>query len=138
MYITIAQLKADIGEDRYTQLVMGMADADVTAIITNKSKYIDDFISVAVPLPLEAANAVIESICYTLCRYTLWTRKQASDIPEHIRKEYEGALKLLTEIQKGSLKLGVTVAESDVTADLSWQASPRYFNPSGGTVGSDV
>jgi phage gp36-like protein len=146
-YCTKAQLEIAIG-DQYADLIVNIDDIvdeepttdRIAELITDKSKFIDDYISVAVPLPLEAANEVIKSICITLCAYALWIRKNRKDVPDFIRKDYDSALKLLADIQKGTLKLGVTVEEEDITSDFSWESKSKIFAydyPNSGKIGSE-
>ena len=73
---------------------------------------IDSYISSRYTLPLSPVPSVLERIACELARYFLYD-DQVTDV---IKKRYDDAIKLLTNVQKGDVKLGVDGETGDEPA----------------------
>lgn len=126
MYTTAATVSAQLGQ--FASLIIGsMEVADVEKIIAEAENLIDGYIVSAVSLPLANAPKLLIKISTDITVRMMWALKQAKDIPSHIKDDYDNALKLLSQIAKGTLKLSAADASSESFYDLKYSAADRTF-----------
>ena len=126
MYTTLDKVKANLGQ--FAELITaGMDDSEVSAFITEADDIIDGYIAAAVNLPFSETPKLISSISTDIAVRNLWAQKQAKSLPEHIKMDYENALKLLTNIAKGTIKLGAKDPEDSSFSDLKHSSAARVF-----------
>ena len=126
MYTTLDKVKANLGQ--FAELITaGMDDSEVSAFITEADDIIDGYIAAAVNLPFSETPKLISSISTDIAVRNLWSQKQAKSLPEHIKLDYENALKLLTNIAKGTIKLGAKDPEDSSFSDLKHSSAARVF-----------
>jgi phage gp36-like protein len=126
MYSTAATVTAQLGQ--FSSLIIGtMNSAAIEAIISEADALIDGYIVAAVALPFSATPKLITKISTDISVRMMWALKQAKDIPSHVKDDYDNALKLLSQLAKGTLKLSATDAASDTFFDLKYSAAPRNF-----------
>ena len=126
MYTTLDKVKANLGQ--FAELITaGMDDSEVSAFITEADDIIDGYIAAAVNLPFSETPKLISSISTDIAVRNLWAQKQAKSLPEHIKLDYENALKLLTNIAKGTIKLGAKDPEDSSFSDLKHSSAARVF-----------
>lgn len=126
MYTTLEKVKANLGQ--FAELITaGMEDSEVSAFITEADDIIDGYIAAAVNLPFSVIPKLISSISTDIAVRNLWAQKQAKSLPEHIKLDYENALKLLTNIAKGTIKLGAKDPEDSSFSDLKHSSAARVF-----------
>lgn len=126
MYTTLEKVKANLGQ--FAELITaGMEDSEVSAFITEADDIIDGYIAAAVNLPFSETPKLISSISTDIAVRNLWAQKQAKSLPEHIKLDYENALKLLTNIAKGTIKLGAKDPEDSSFSDLKHSSAARVF-----------
>lgn len=110
-YCNIDDIKNIIPEDELINLTND--NPSIISVIDNNrfeavsliaDSLIDGYLRARYPLPLKTIPLFIKQIAQDICAYRLYTRRP-NDIPEHIVKNYEYAIKNLTEIQKGNLHL---------------------------------
>lgn len=126
MYTTLDKVKANLGQ--FAELITaGMDDSEVSAFIAEADDIIDGYIAAAVNLPFSETPKLISSISTDIAVRNLWAQKQAKSLPEHIKLDYENALKLLTNIAKGTIKLGAKDPEDSSFSDLKHSSAARVF-----------
>lgn len=126
MYCTIAQVKAKLGT--FTSLIIGeLTDDNIKSYIADSDALIDGYIASAVSLPFVSVPKLITAISIDLTVRNLWALRQAKDLPEHVKFDYDNALKLLNLINKGSLKLSADNPSNPSFNDLKFTAANRIF-----------
>ena len=126
MYTTLDKVKANLGQ--FAELITaGMDDSEVSAFIAEADDIIDGYIAAAVSLPFLETPKLISSISTDIAVRNLWAQKQAKSLPEHIKLDYENALKLLTNIAKGTIKLEAKDPEDSSFSDLKHSSAVRVF-----------
>ena len=126
MYTTLEKVKANLGQ--FAELITaGMEDSEVSAFITEADDIIDGYIAAAVNLPFSVIPKLISSISTDIAVRNLWAQKQAKSLPEHIKLDYENALKLLTNIAKGTIKLGAKDPEDSSFSDLKHSSAASVW-----------
>jgi phage gp36-like protein len=120
-YATATDLQQRYGLDELTQLTdtsgAGVPDAAVVALaLGDATAEIDGYLSARYVLPLPTVPTALTRITCDIARYRLWADR-ASD---EVRRRYEDAVKLLTNISKGLVNLGLTDTD---TAPTPSQAS---------------
>lgn len=126
MYTTLDKVKANLGQ--FAELITaGMEDSEVSAFIAEADDIIDGYIASAVSLPFSETPKLISSISTDIAVRNLWAQKQAKSLPEHIKLDYENALKLLANIAKGTIKLEAKDPEDSSFSDLKHSSAARVF-----------
>ncbi|MFA7543521.1 MAG: DUF1320 domain-containing protein [Candidatus Cloacimonadaceae bacterium] len=128
MYCTQANVEARLGQ--FAELILsGLEDKDVLAFITEADDIIDGYIAAAVPLPFTSTPKLIAAIATDIAVRNLWAQTQARSVPDHVRYDYENAIKLLEQIAKGILKLEAQDHSADDFTDMKYSAAKRVFRP---------
>ena len=89
--------------------------------LARASALIDSYLAGRYALPLSNNPDVIQTLCLDIARYYLGHNAQEDDV----RQRYEDALKTLDMIAKGTLTLGLALAETPPAS----VGSPRYLSP---------
>lgn len=126
MYTTLALVKAKLGQFK-TLITTDMTEAEVTAFITEADNTIDGYIAAAVKLPFATTPKLITTISTDISVRNLWAQKQAKTLPEHVKLDYENAMKALRDIAKGTLKLTNLEPGDENFHDLKFSADHRLF-----------
>lgn len=111
-YATAADLALRFGEAELAQLAdplhTGEPDAAVLALaLADADAEIDGYLAARYQLPLPSVPAVLVRVACDVARYRLWADR-ASD---EVRRRYEDASKLLTNLSKGVVALGLAEAD---------------------------
>lgn len=129
-YATAADLSLRFGEAELAQLAdplhTGEPDAAVLALaLADADAEIDGYLAARYQLPLPSVPAVLVRVACDVARYRLWADR-ASD---EVRRRYEDASKLLTNLSKGVVALGLAEADTAPTPSLASFAagSERVF-----------
>jgi phage gp36-like protein len=129
MYTTVASVLANLGT--FSTLIKGtLSDNDIAAHIEESDKLIDGYIAAAVTLPFSTVPKLLTVISTDITVRNLWALRQAKDLPEHVKTDYDTAIKNLIAIAKGSLKLTAEDPESDTYNSLKYTAAGRVFTGS--------
>lgn len=129
MYTTKTAVEARLGQ--YKDLILnGMETSEIEAFITEADSIIDGYIVAAVSLPFAITPKLITAISTDIAVRNLWAQKQAKNLPEHVKQDYENAIKNLTFIAKGTLKLSAQDPSVDSYNDLKFSTAPRSFSDS--------
>lgn len=136
MYTDVTTITRELGQFS-TLLLAGLiipaekeGDDDVSAVeavITDASDLIDGIIASAVTLPFVTVPKLIEKICIYLTVRKIWSMKQSKDLPVHVEKDHDNAMKLLNQIARGELKLTAADPTAETFYDLKYSAAPRTF-----------
>ncbi len=119
-YVTTADLIARFGEEELIQLtsrgVAGMIDADVVSrAIADAEAEIDGYLKAAgYTVPLSPVPPLLVRVASDITRYRLY--EDAS--PEEVRRRYEDARRLLSDIQAGRITLVDAVSAGSDAPDF--------------------
>ena len=121
-YATIVDLKNRIPEEWIIQL---SDDNQTDSIDTEKandvlrygSDIIDSYLRGRYQLPLTTVPDMIRDLNIYLATYFLFTRSLVTTIPEPIKAQYDEAIKLLKEIQRGKM------SPFEVASNPTWVVS---------------
>lgn len=128
-YTTVAIVKARLGQYE-TMITTGLDEADVEAFIDEAQDTVDGYIAAAVNLPFTTVPKLISAIATDIAVRNLWAQKQAKSLPEHVKLDYDNAIKNLLAIGKGTLKLSAQDPASETFSDLKYRAAGRVFEGS--------
>lgn len=112
MYCSLDDLKKQVQEDALIQLTddnqTGQLDLDIVeeAIIYSET-LIDGYLRGRYTLPLSAIPAVIKILAVDLSIYRLYSRRFHTDTPDAITEKYKISIRILEQIQKGIISLGL-------------------------------
>jgi phage gp36-like protein len=126
MYTTQASVEAKLGQYK-DMITSGLSDSEIAAFIIEADDIIEGYIAAAVTLPFATTPKLITAISTDIAVRNLWAQKQAKNLPEHVKQDYDNAIKNLVAIGKGTLKLTAQDPESESFSDLKFSAVPRSF-----------
>jgi phage gp36-like protein len=136
MYTTTADLKRNLGQHAEL-LLTGLVtparpgypedDSVLISIIADASDFIDGMIVQAVTVPVTPTPKLLASICNFICVKNIWALKNTKDIPAHVQKDYDNAIKLLGSIASGKLKLSAADPADSSFHDLKFTTKSRIF-----------
>jgi phage gp36-like protein len=131
-YCTITDIEApeedliDLTDDGDT----GVVNQEVVdKAIATAGELIDGYLRGRYTLPLDPVPGLLTALAADITLYRLYARRPRLTIPESLDGRYKNALKLLSEIQKGTVTLGAGTPEAPVTAPAvsQVQAPERIF-----------
>jgi phage gp36-like protein len=109
--------------------------ARVDSAITSASELIDGYLRGRYTLPLSPVPGVLKTLAISIAIYNLYARTKRAVMPESIEKRYAADIKLLTDIQKGVITLGVAEITSDGASAGSYKtnktSTDRLFGKDG-------
>ena len=135
-YCTIDNIKGIMSEQDLIQLTDDhdsgaevIVSANVNKAISDAGEMIDGYIRARYALPLSPMPGLIATLACDIVVYRLYARRTKLTPPEGVSERYKNALKLLGQIQKGEIDLGVGVANTPEVADSSGttSAASRIF-----------
>lgn len=111
-YTTLDKLKTLVEEQILIQLTddKGLGQIDLSIVdesIIYSSTLIDGYLRGRYSLPLSEIPKILEFVALDLCIHRLYSRRLATDMPDSINEKYKTAIKILEQIQKGILSLGI-------------------------------
>ena len=131
MYCSLNDMVSRFDLDELIQLTdsssTGTIDAEVVnAAIQDASDTIDGYLGGRYPLPLAVVPRSLTRICANIARYNLYD----SSVTDVVQNNYTDALKFLTAVGKGDIRLGLSVDEQPaVTASMiEMQSGGSVFN----------
>lgn len=131
-YATRQTLEAAFGADEVLQLTDrdrdGEPDANfLTSAITRTEGLIEGYLMGRYTLPLAVIPGVLGAYACDIARYFLFEKAA----PEHIRQNYDDALRWLRDVASGKVLLSLPTPESGPLAPGSPQgyAPERVFSP---------
>lgn len=133
-YIVQADLLADIPNDVLIQLTDDNKDGSVdssvvTDAITRAQSEVDGYLATKYSVPIAAPPQLVKSLTATLTCYRLFGRR-GRGVPEDWGKRYDDAVRTLTNISKGLVKLDVEPppAESSTATAGEIKGPERVFD----------
>lgn len=104
----------------------------ITQALTDASTTIDTYVSRRYPVPLNPVPGIALTLCVTIAVYFLADR--AGAMTDERRRRYEDAIKLLEQIAKGEVGLGMPTPgeqpSGDVKGGILVSNEPRAFGRS--------
>jgi len=112
MYCTLDDIKKQVQE---TTLIEITDDSNANQINTDvvdetilyADTLIDGYLRGRYTLPLPSLPEIIKVIAIDLSIYRLYSRRFHTDMPDSINDKYKNSIKLLEQIQKGVISLGI-------------------------------
>jgi phage gp36-like protein len=136
VYATLANLQTLCGDEELIQLTdraeppAGLIDAVVVAAaLVGASNEIDGYVAAQYQMPLVETPALLTDLACDIARYRLY-KDAATD---QVRKRYEDAVKTLTNISKGLVKLPIATATAEPAGRdgiMVIESEPRAFSRS--------
>lgn len=115
---TLIQLTSDYEQDEIDRVVAEEA-------IIYSSTLIDGYLRGRYNLPLDTRFPLLRIVAIDLSIYRLYSRRMRDDMPEVIEANYKNAIKILQDIQKGTISL-----ETDTDTNLSLASGDYKTNKS--------
>ncbi len=132
-YITLDDLVKAISPERLTALTddenLGtINESVVNHAIAVASAEIDAYVGSRYRVPLETAHPIIRKLCVDLALYALHQRLDR--VTDGVRAAYDNAVRLLRDIAKGLVSLGVEPEpEGAGSTGVVVRAKTRVFGP---------
>lgn len=116
-YCTLDDIKKAIPEANIIQLTddagTGAIDtAKVDDAVSYADQIIDGYMRGRYTVPLSPAPFLIRKLSVDLAIFHLYSRKLELEMPEAMMARYKNAIKVLEQIQKGLISLGIESADS--------------------------
>jgi phage gp36-like protein len=116
-YCTLDDIKGQIPEANIIQLTddegLGVVNQSrVDKAISVADSIIDGYLRGRYTLPLSTVPELIKTIAIDITVYKLYERGLELEMPEAMSNRYKNAIKLLDQIQKGLVKLGIESPET--------------------------
>lgn len=86
--------------------------ARVDKAISTAGSIIDGYLRGRYTLPLSTVPDLVKTISVDISVFKLYERRREMDMPESLSSRYKNAVKLLEQIQKGLISLGIEAAAS--------------------------
>lgn len=117
MYCALADIKNALPESDIIQLT---DDANTGAVDQTKvddaidyaDQLIDGYLRAKYTLPLSTVPGLLKSTAVDLAIFHLYSRKPDMPMPDTILLKYKNSVKLLDQIQKGALTLGIETSST--------------------------
>ncbi len=114
-YCTLGDIKDHIPEANIIQLTddegLGVVNQSrVDKAITTADSVIDGYLRGRYSLPLSTVPELIKTIAIDIAVYKLYERRNELEMSETMSMRYKNAVKMLEQLQKGLIKLGIESA----------------------------
>lgn len=115
MYCTLDDIKKQVQETTLIEItddnLTGEINTDVAdeAILYSQT-LINGYLRGRYTLPLTATPELLKVIAVDLSVYRLYARRFHTEMPEPVSDKYKNTMKLLEQIQKGTISLGIEAA----------------------------
>ena len=117
-YCTVQDLETHLSTPTLTQLTSDEGNEIDSAVaqeaIIYASTLTNGYLRGRYTLPLDTPFPLLRIIAIDIAVYRLYSRRMRTDIPEIIAQQYDDAIKMLKDIQKGAITL--EEADSSVQA----------------------
>ncbi len=116
-YCALADITKAVPEKDILQLTddsgLGVIDqVKVDDAISYADQLIDGYLRGRYPLPLTTVPGLIKNLSSDLALFHLYSRRIELEMPESMMAKYKNAIKLLEQIQKGLISIGIETAGS--------------------------
>lgn len=115
-YCTLDDIKQQISETTLIEITDDNQVNEINTSIVNEAilyseTLIDGYLRGRYTLPLLSVPVLIKILAADLSVFRLYSRRFHTDMPESINNKYKNSIKLLEQIQKGIVSLGIEKAE---------------------------
>ena len=130
MYCSVDDLIKRISLEDLTQLSDDDGDGEYDENIVNEAieyaqNIIDGYVGKKYQVPLDPIPEIIKRIAVDLAIYWLYSR--SDEIPEEIENRYKNQIKMLEDIAKGNISIGVLVIEEEGVYQAGKTLDERIF-----------
>ncbi|MEI8390814.1 MAG: DUF1320 domain-containing protein [bacterium] len=117
MYCTLYDIKQQVSENTLIEITDDIQANEINIEIVDEAivysqTLIDGYLRGRYTLPLTTIPVLIKIIAADLTVFRLYSRRFHTDMPESINDKYKNSIKLLEQIQKGIISLGIEVPAS--------------------------
>jgi phage gp36-like protein len=132
MYCTTSDIRRIMPESDLLELTddrvppVSIDEDVVTRAITDAGELIDGYLRSRYTLPLAPMPGLLNTLAVDIAVYRLYSRRLALIPPEEAGKRYANAIKILEQIQAGTILLGAEAAGGGL---LPSTGGPRYTAP---------
>ena len=128
MYCALSDIIDQVPEQKVIELTddenLGEVNqARVDKAIATAGSIIDGYLRGRYTLPLATVPELIETISVDISVFKLYERRREMDMPESLTNCYKNAVKLLEQIQKGLISLGIEAEASASGAGGSYKTN---------------
>lgn len=134
-YCTLADIQSKrLSEETLIQLTddtdSGLVDqVKVDEAIADATELIDGYLRKRYTLPLTTVQGLVVKLALDVSVYNLYGLRPELDTPDRVAADYKAALRLLEQIQRGDVKIGVEEPSGEeATEALQVQAPTRIFD----------
>ena len=112
MYCTLDDIKKQVQETTLIEITDDNLSGQINTDVVNETilyadTLIDGYLRGRYTLPLQTLPEIVKVIAIDLAIYRLYSRRFHTDMPESIKDKYKNSIKLLEQIQKGIISLGI-------------------------------
>ena len=117
-YCTIEDIETHVSTSTLIQLTSDYEQDEIDRVVSEEaiiysSTLIDGYLRGRYNLPLDTRFPLLRIVAIDLSIYRLYSRRMRDDMPEVIEANYKNAIKILQDIQKGTISL-----ETDTDTNL--------------------
>jgi len=113
----------------------GDIDQDkIDAAISHADELIDGYLRGRYDLPLSPVPGLLRNLSADIALFRLYKAKFRLEAPEAIKDGYTNAIKLLENIQKGTINLGAGVSGSEASGNTPATGGVKVSTPCGGRI----
>lgn len=112
MYCTIDDIKKQVQESTLIEITDDSLSGQINTYMVDETilyaeTLIDGYLRGRYTLPLQSLPEIVKVIAIDLSIYRLYSRRFHTDMPDSINDKYKNSIKLLEQIQKGIVSLGI-------------------------------
>nr|BDD46511.1 hypothetical protein 15 [bacterium] len=112
MYCTLDDIKKQVQETTLIEITDDSLSGQINEDVVNETilyadTLINGYLRGRYTLPLQTTPEIIKVIAIDLAIYRLYSRRFHTDMPDSINDKYKNSIKLLEQIQKGIVSLGI-------------------------------
>ena len=129
-YCTIEDIETHVSTSTLIQLTSDYEQDEIDRVVAEEaiiysSTLIDGYLRGRYNLPLDTRFPLLRIVAIDLSIYRLYSRRMRDDMPEVIEANYKNAIKILQDIQKGTIAL-----ETDTDTNLPLASGDYKTNKS--------
>jgi len=99
--------------------------AKVDSAMSSASEVVDGYLRGRYKLPLPITSKLLKKLAVDLTIYELYRRRFSGEMPETVKESQKTALKMLEQIQKGVMSLGIEKNETVSPAKFKTNKTPE-------------
>lgn len=112
MYCTLDDIKKQVQETTLIEITDDTMSGQINEEVVNETilyaeTLIDGYLRGRYTIPLQSVPEIVRVLATDLSIYRLYSRRFHTDMPDSINDKYKNSIKLLEQIQKGIVSLGI-------------------------------